>query len=72
MKQRLSWLGGFFLFLGVLLLGIIFEINNLTVRRYYFIICGGIGMIWCLYRVFVPGDKSFTLKREENNEEGSA
>ena len=64
MKKRLSWVGGFFLFLGVLLLGIVFEINDLAFRQYYFIICGGIGMIWCLYHVFVPGDKSFKLKKE--------
>ena len=70
MKQRLSWLGGFFLFLGVLLLGIIFEINNLTVRRYYFIICGGIGMIWCLYRVFVPGNESFKWKKDDDEKDG--
>ena len=63
-KNRLSWLGGFFVFLGVLLLGILLEINDLTVRKYYLIICGGIGMIWCLYHVFVPGDKSFKLKEE--------
>ena len=63
-KKRLSWLGGFFVFLGVLLLGILLEINDLTVRKYYLIICGGIGMIWCLYHVFVPGDKSFKLKEE--------
>ena len=68
MKKRLSWLGGFFVFLGVLLLGIIFEINNLTVRRYYFIICGGIGMIWCLYHVFVPGNESFKLKKDDEDE----
>lgn len=71
MKKRLSWLGGFFVFLGVLFLGIVFEINDLSFRPYYFIICGGIGMIWCLYHVFVPGDKSFTLKREYNDEEES-
>ena len=64
LKKRLSWLGGFFVFLGVLLLGILLEINDLTVRKYYLIICGGIGMIWCLYHVFVPGDKSFKLKEE--------
>ena len=63
-KKRLSWLGGFFVFLGVLLLGILLEINDLTVRKYYLIICGGIGMIWCLYHVLVPGDKSFKLKEE--------
>ena len=63
-KKRLSWLGGFFVLLGVLLLGILLEINDLTVRKYYLIICGGIGMIWCLYHVFVPGDKSFKLKEE--------
>lgn len=61
-KKRLSWLGGFFVFLGVLLLGILLEINDLSFRRYYFIICGGIGMIWCLYHVFVPGNESFKIK----------
>ena len=65
MKKRLSWVGGFFVFLGVLLFGIILEINNLTVRRFHFIITGGLGMILCLYRVFVPGNESFKLKKDD-------
>ena len=69
-KKRLSWLGGFFVFLGVLLLGILLEINDLTVRKYYLIICGGIGMIWCLYHVFVPGSDSFKLKKEYRDDDG--